>query len=132
MKIGDKYIDVPPNMLPVAIGAACGGMVRHFTVPKPSVTKDVLQRTALVNIGGSFALGLFQRLPQLNTRPKLSAGLTAGFCGGLTTFSTFMGQNVDMFNEEVCERAGAYSVASCLLGLLAVSAGRAVGSRIKS
>ena len=46
--------------------------------------------TFTVNIFGSFLIGLFYALSaRFNLSPEMRLLLTAGFCGGFTTFSTF-------------------------------------------
>jgi CrcB protein len=81
------------NYLIVAIGSALGGMTRYFL--SNFVYKFLYPTfpygTLTVNVVGSFLIGLF--IFYLDANKLISAEvrifLTVGFCGGLTTFSTF-------------------------------------------
>jgi fluoride exporter len=114
----------------IAIGSALGGMSRYLVA-------GLVQRltgagfptgTLLVNLTGSFLLGVFLRygLETPTLTPELRAFLTIGFCGGYTTFSTFSYETVAMLEDGQWSRALAYvalsvglSVAATLLGLYA-------------
>ena len=114
----------------IAIGSALGGVSRYLVA-------GLVQRltgagfptgTLLVNLTGSFLLGVFLRygLETPTLTPELRAFLTIGFCGGYTTFSTFSYETVAMLEDGQWSRALAYvalsvglSVAATLLGLYA-------------
>lgn len=76
------------SVLLVAVGAAIGAPLRYV------VDRLVQARhgsvfpwgTLTVNVAGSALLGFFVGLP---ANPAVMAGLGAGFCGALTTYSTF-------------------------------------------
>lgn len=81
----------------VFIGGGFGSVLRWYVSVK--LTHSGLPfpaGTLLVNLVGAFiiglALALFPRMPQLDPAWKLL--LTTGFCGGLTTFSTFSAEAV--------------------------------------
>ena len=78
------------TVLLVALGAAVGAPLRYVTGHLLDVRFP--WGTVLVNVVGSFLLGLFTAL-------GLSGGGTAllgmGFCGGLTTYSAFAVQSFD-------------------------------------
>lgn len=70
------------TVLLVALGAAVGAPLRYLTgrlVPGP-------RATLIVNVAGSLVLGFVLGLP---LSPALTALLGVGFCGALTTYSTF-------------------------------------------
>ena len=80
--------------------------------------------TLLVNIVGSFFLGLFTfwlRTPPFD--PALRAALTIGLCGGFTTFSTFSYESVVLAEQGGLARALTYVVLSVGLSVLAMIAG---------
>lgn len=78
--------------------------------------------TFTVNIVGAFLVGYFttrllERLPTSSYRRPL---LGTGLCGGLTTFSTMQVETVRMIEHGHWGLAVGYTVASIVLGLLAV------------
>ena len=71
----------------VAVGAVPGALLRwQFGV----VLND---RDVLVNVLGSLILGLLLGLPY---RPRIQLLVGIGFCGSLTTFSSWMVNSVDL------------------------------------
>ena len=81
--------------------------------------------TFAVNVVGSFILGFlfafFADKPEIEKSLKLA--LTAGFCGGFTTFSTFSFQIFEMLKNGNLINALAYILLSVIIGLLAVGTG---------
>ncbi len=87
--------------------------------------------TLAVNLVGAFLIGLIMEFSLRSTliSPTLRAGLTIGFLGGLTTFSTFSYETFRLLEEGELLIAGAnvlVSVMVCLvftwLGILAARA----------
>ena len=75
------------ELLLVAVGAVPGALMRwQFGV----VLHD---RDVLVNVLGSLILGLLLGLPY---RPRIQLLVGIGFCGSLTTFSSWMVNSVDL------------------------------------
>ncbi len=64
--------------------------------------------TLLVNIVGSFLLGLLMTFGLRGTlfSPELRLGLTVGFLGGFTTFSTFSYETIRLLEEGSLWQAG--------------------------
>ncbi len=119
-------IRVMPDMLfpmlwYIAIGSALGGVSRYLLGGMVQRVFDTTfpAGTLVVNLTGSFLLGLFLRIaldtPALT--PELRAFLTIGFCGGYTTFSTFSYETVALLKDGEWTRAGAYAGLSVLLSL---------------
>ena len=78
------------ELLLVAVGAVPGALLRwQFSV----VLHD---RDVLVNVFGSLILGLLLGLPY---RPRLQLLAGIGFCGSLTTFSSWMVNSVDLIDS---------------------------------
>lgn len=80
------------TLLAVFIGGGLGSVTRWYISMKLNGTTSVLPLgTLTVNLIGAFIIGLgiavFSRMTHLDPQWKLL--LTTGFCGGLTTFSTF-------------------------------------------
>jgi CrcB protein len=85
----------------------------------------------VANVVGSLVLGLFTGLTvdrlDRSVNPDMRLAIAVGFCGGLTTFSTFMAQLAEEL--EVGRRAAALRWAAVMLvaGLVAAVVGVAVG-----
>ena len=75
------------ELLLVAVGAVPGALLRW----QSSVVLH--DRDLLVNVLGSLILGLLLGLPY---RPRLQLLVGIGFCGSLTTFSSWMVNSVDL------------------------------------
>lgn len=77
--------------------------------------------TVFINIIGSLILGFltFFFLDRPEIPPELRFGLTAGFCSGFTTFSTFSVEVYAMVSDNHIGQAAFYVLASFLGGLLA-------------
>jgi CrcB protein len=79
-------------MLCVGFGGFIGAVLRALTgicISKLPALASFPFATLIVNITGSFFIGILLTLPQITENPNLKAFLTAGLLGGLTTFSTF-------------------------------------------
>lgn len=109
------------TVLFVALGAAVGAPTRYL------VDRWLGGRfpwgTLLVNVAGSFLLGLLAALP---ADPRLAALLGTGFCGALTTYSTFGHETLRLARAGTRGRALVYVAASVTLGVAAASAGAAL------
>ena len=80
------------SILFVAIGGALGGVVRYLLASRlaASVRSVFPWGTLAANLLGSFLLGvILGGLLQKDAGGAAEAFLAIGFCGGLTTFSTF-------------------------------------------
>jgi fluoride exporter len=81
--------------------------------------------TFVVNVVGSFALGLILRWAQISGELSLEwrAFLVVGLCGGFTTFSTFSGETFSLLESGEYGRAVVYSLASVVTCVLAIAIG---------
>ncbi|GAA2675593.1 MULTISPECIES: CrcB family protein [Actinosynnema] len=77
--------------------------------------------TLAVNVVGSFALGLL-----VGAQPWLWALLGAGFCGGLTTYSTFSLENVTLVERGRPWLALGYASLTLVAGIAAAALGWAL------
>jgi CrcB protein len=80
--------------------------------------------TMAVNVIGCFLIGLLSGLSlggQISPTTKLV--LVTGFCGGFTTFSTFMNENLLLGRDGAMLSAVLYTLLSLALGLIAVIIG---------
>jgi len=81
--------------------------------------------TLTVNVAGSAGLGLLLGLGRVPDAVVALVG--TGFCGTLTTFSTFGFDIVRLAEERLVSRAIAYVIGSLLLGLGVAAAAYTVG-----
>ena len=114
----------------IFIGGALGTLLRAGTVELLGHgAPEWPWATFLVNVVGSFLLGLFVvGLPEAGYRRPL---LMAGFCGGLTTFSTLQLELLEMFDEGSTGLAVLYLAGSIVAGYLGVVFADALASRWK-
>lgn len=92
------------------------------------VGRNLPYGTLVVNILGSFLLGLLMTLGmRSNIVPaQLRVGLTVGFMGGFTTFSTFSYETLRLLEEGSLWQAGVNILFNVLLCLVAALAGALV------
>ena len=90
----------------VALGAALGGVCRYLGMSLVSrwAGESFPWGTLLVNLLGSFLLGAILGADVLVVEggvgpTRLDAFAGVGFCGGLTTFSTFSLQNLSLLSK---------------------------------
>ena len=88
--------------------------------------------TLLVNLSGCFFLGLLGQyaLTHLTIPADWRIGITVGFFGAFTTFSTFSYETVRMLDDGDWTRAAIYLLSSVLGGLIAVFAGMRIADQI--
>ncbi|MEN3339385.1 MAG: fluoride exporter [Acidobacteriota bacterium] len=82
--------------------------------------------TFLINISGSFLLGILGGLAAQKTSPAsetIRLALGVGFLGAFTTFSAFELETYSLLAERAWITATANVLASVLVGLIAVRAG---------
>lgn len=118
------------SLLVVGGGSFVGGALRYLVmklVPTPTAHPFPLG-TFLVNILGCLIIGflyaLMERYRLLS--PDLRLFLTVGFCGGFTTFSTFVNDSFTLFRGGLSLLGLAYIAASVVAGLVMLYAGYAL------
>ncbi|MGN0908863.1 MAG: fluoride efflux transporter CrcB [Succinivibrio sp.] len=123
------------NLLCVGAGGFIGAVIRASAglwISRMPAFSGFPYATLFVNLAGCFLIGLFLNLPQLSA-PNLRAFLTAGLLGGLTTFSTFTADSLNLMMHRDFIRALLNMGASLALGLfccgLGVLLARALGGR---
>jgi fluoride exporter len=114
------------RVLLVAAGAALGAPARYLTDRIIQARHDSVfpWGTLAVNVIGSFVLGLLAGLP---AGSAVMASVGIGFCGALTTYSTFGYETLRLVQDGAWSYAAANAVASILAGLCAAYGGIALG-----
>lgn len=120
-------------LLAVAFGGALGALCRYLVAVWAAGFLGTFfpWGTFLINISGSFALGLFytlslQAAPSSTLRPLVATG----FIGAYTTFSTFCVEALNLMRDGEYQRAALYVLASVLLGLAGAWAGATLAQLI--
>ena len=116
----------------VASGAALGGLARFYLgdAIQHRAGLDFPAGTLVINITGSFLIGLFARyaLQSATISPELRIFLITGFCGGYTTFSTFSYETIGLLTDGEYGRASLYVGTSVALALAATVCGIAAAN----
>lgn len=99
-------------------GGVAGATVRWAIATAADGADTFPWWTLLANVAGCFGLGLL-----LGAGDAVRFGLGTGFCGGLTTFSTFAVEVADRLDGGDASVGLGYLTASVVLGLLAVHVG---------
>lgn len=114
--------------LQVAVGGALGSVARYgvyrlMPVPGPGFPVATL----IVNVTGSFVMGLLAALLAHRGGQHWAPFLLTGVLGGYTTFSAFSLDAMTLWERGQVAGTMLYILASVMLSLLAVVAGLAVG-----
>ncbi|GHH62734.1 putative fluoride ion transporter CrcB 2 [Streptosporangium violaceochromogenes] len=112
-------------LLLVAVGAAVGAPLRYLTDRAVQSRHDAVfpWGTLTVNVAGSALLGFLVALPADGAVLALAG---SGFCGALTTYSTFSYETVRLAEGGARLLAAANVAASVLAGLGAAWCGMAL------
>ena len=113
------------NGLMVGIGGFIGTVCRYLVGFLPIETHSGFPfKTLIINIAGSFLIGLITALAVKNEdlNEQIVLMLKVGVCGGFTTFSTFAYESADLLKSGHMIIALVYICTSIVLGVLAVFA----------
>lgn len=119
-------------ILAVFVGSGLGGVCRFLLseamMPLLLPRGSSYLATFIVNVLGCLVIGLIygavDRGMQLSPAARLF--LTTGFCGGLTTFSTFAREGVQLIVSGQTMSALLYTLGSVVIGFVAAFAGSAI------
>lgn len=114
----------------VALGAAVGAPTRYLTDRWVQSRHDSVfpWGTFAVNVAASFVLGM---ITGAAAAPAVALPLGTGFCGALSTYSTFGFETVRLLESRARLLAGANVVASLVAGLAAATAGWLAGAALR-
>lgn len=111
----------------IGAGSFAGGIARYLLsrLIQSHAASGFPWGTLAVNVAGCLAIGLlyglFERGNLLNAELRLF--LTVGFCGGFTTFSTFIHENYALLGGQQFLHFAGYALLSFALGMLAAHLG---------
>ena len=126
------------ELLLVSIGSFFGGGIRYLAAllqNRLMTTSAVVcgsfpWATFAVNVIGCLLIGLLTGIASSGHLPaQWKLVLVTGFCGGFTTFSTFMNENYLLGKDNMMMLA-IYTISSLALGMAALIAGYKIASAI--
>lgn len=126
------------NYILVAVGSALGGAARFGASGLVArwVGETFPFGTLFVNVTGSFIIGFIATISGPDGRWMISGNarnfLTAGFCGGYTTFSSFSLQTLSLAEDREWLYVSANIIGSVLLCLFSVWLGHTVAAKVNT
>ena len=123
------------NLFLVIAGAAVGAPLRYLSDRAIQSRNDTVfpWGTFTVNVLGSLILGIIAgAVTAGGASPQVQLALGTGFCGALTTYSTFSYETLRLLEDDARLFAAANVVASIVAGLGAAFLGVALSQAIWS
>lgn len=113
----------------LAVGAVVGAYLRYRLVESPLAFYGLPVNVLVVNVLGSFILGLFSVLSVgLNLDSQYALFMAVGFCGSFTTMSSFALETTNLLEGNRFTLLALNIIANVGLSLGAIIGGRALGN----
>ena len=111
----------------LAVGALAGAFLRYKIASSPILFGVLPLNVLIINVVGSFILGIFSFLSvSLNLDTKYSILLAVGFCGSFTTMSSFALESINLLDNKQFAFFALNVFANVGLSLGAIVLGRAM------
>ncbi len=109
----------------LAAGGIVGTFLRYRITESPLLFGSLQVNVLIVNIIGSFILGLFAVMSQQwNLDSKYALMIAIGFCGSLTTMSSFALETTNMFENRQLSLVAINILANIGLSIGAIFGGK--------
>ncbi len=113
----------------LAVGAVIGAFIRYSIVESPMTIGGLPVNVLIVNVAGSFLLGLFSVLAlAFNIDTRYTLLFATGFCGSFTTMSSFALETSNLIDSNRFSLVVLNIIANVGLSLSAVIGGRVIGN----
>ncbi len=118
-----KYLEI----ILLAVGGMMGVFLRYTMTKSALLFGELSINVLIVNVIGSFILGAFAILSmQWNLDEKYALLVAIGFCGGLTTMSSFALESVNLIDNKQYLLVAVNVIANVGLSIGAIFGGRAI------
>lgn len=115
----------------LATGAILGSFIRYKIGESPLLLNTLPINVLIVNVIGSFILGIFVVLSQQwNLDGRYSLFIAIGFCGSLTTMSSFALDSLNLLENSHHSALAVNVLANVGLSIGALIAGKSIMSSI--
>ncbi|MGB9123958.1 MAG: fluoride efflux transporter CrcB [Nitrosotalea sp.] len=117
----------PIIILFIAIGGIAGTFLRYKITESPLIFGTLPVNVLIVNVIGSFILGVFAVMSQQWSLDQKYAMLVAiGFCGSLTTMSSFALETTNLFDNKQLGLVAVNIIANVGLSIGAIFGGKSL------
>jgi CrcB protein len=129
-----RKVIIKKKYILIGIGGFLGAVLRYLIkeINNHGILGKIPVNTLLINIAGSFILALVLTLAakMSNLDENLKIGVTVGFLGAFTTFSTLCREITELIYQGFYLTAASYVVISVVIGIGAAYSGAAAAGRI--